>query len=638
MYIDMTALACLQLLATALELTVPSYALRLVRRFGAARVGWFLVIVFASLALLHLVGPSRVGWWGINPNIIKNAVYVVASILLLIGMGHLDTLWSERQRVERQKQELKSSCESKAKEQTTDLLQINSGLVQVVEHHELTIRELTESEQQFRQLFESNPQPMWLLDLRTGRFLAVNAAAQRQYGFTSNEFLALNARDLLAGGTSAAFERDMAKPCSTPEIRGNWRHRRKDHSALEVEITCLDLKHGDCPARLVLANDVSLRRQRETEMCATQKREAFAHLATGAAHHLDGIVAAVEAHVATLLQRPLDPLTTSELQQLSRALHRGAALSRQLMTFGGQQTLRLEPLDLSALIRFQDRTLRRLLSEAIVFQHSLAMQLPPIMADRRLIEHVITNLVLNARDALHHGGQLILETAPAEITEPPAASGALVQNNFVRLTVRDNGCGMSPEVKAHLFEPFFTTRPERHALGLGLASVYGAVQQHGGWIECFSEPGRGTEMNVFLPCADATTAATIAPPPVHGTILVIEPDDAVRGTARHILDSHGYRVIEAMDAGMATLMWEAQSTQIDLVLTSLNLGGGPSARALASAWREAKPELKIAFVAEDILDAAAEDPTIFEDGKVLAKPYSVEQLLHIIHASLDPVG
>jgi len=635
----MTALACLQFLATALELTVPSYALRLVRRFGAARVGWFLVIAFASLALLHLFGPSRIGAWGPGSGLAINGVYAVASILLLIGMGHLETLWSERQRVERQKQELQTTFEFKAKEQTTDLLQINSGLVQVVEHHELTIQALTQSEQQFRQLFEGNPQPMWVLDLRTGRILTVNAAALRQYGFSATEFLALNARDLLAGGTSAAFERDMAKPCSTPETRGNWRHRRKDHSSLEVEITCLDLKHGEYPARLVLASDVSHRRQRETELCATQKREAFAHLATGAAHHLDGIVAAVEGHVATLLQKPLDPMTMSELQQLSRAVQRGAALSRQLLTFGGQQTIHLEPLDLSALIRFQDRTLRRLLSEGIELQHALATQLPPIIADRRLIEHVITNLVLNARDAMRHGGKLVLETAPARIEDEPAATGPRANaNHFVRLTVRDNGCGMSPEVQAHLFEPFFTTRADRQALGLGLASVFGAVQQHGGWIECLSEPGRGTEMSVFLPCADATTAAAVAPPPVHGTILVIEADDAVRGMARHILDSHGYRVIEAMDAGTATLIWEAQPKQIDLVLTSLNLRGGPSARALAKTWRETRPGLKFAFVSDDILDTAAEDPTIFEEGKVLAKPYSVDQLLRTIQACLDPAS
>jgi len=216
------------------------------------------------------------------------------------------------------------------------------------------------------------------------------------------------------------------------------------------------------------------------------------------------------------------------LTQISTAVTRAATLTRQLLAAGSRRLVQLEPQDLNTLIRKQSQTLRRLVGEGIVLENTWGSYVAPVLADPYLLEYILLNLVLNARDAMPAGGAITISTATVRLddTQVPGIPGARA-GNFVRLAVRDTGCGMTPEVQAQLFEPFFTTKDIGKATGLGLAGVYGAVRQQSGWIEFTTDVGAGTEFRVFLPSAQAAEAlarmeAKAATRAIKGTVMLLD--------------------------------------------------------------------------------------------------------------------
>jgi PAS domain S-box-containing protein len=503
----MSGFGDLALVSGALQLTVPSYSLRLVRRFGTSRVGWFVVAAFSSLAVLHLLKPLPPMNMGPASGVTLEIVFAIAAALLLIGLCHLETLMQERQQAERAEQRLRAQWESQAQQRTADLAQANQELLGRLARMEQAESALRESEAEYCLLFEENPQPMWIFDLRSLRLLTGNKAALGQYGFAAGEFKALTARDLLSPPAVARFLQDAVKPCSGVQPRGLWQHRRKDGSLVEVEITALDLRYGGAPARLILARDISPRRQRERELCEAQKHEVASRLASGVAHHFNNTLSIISGYASLLLHQSRDEKTAEHLKQICAAVNRAAGLSRQLLITSGQFALRQELLDLDGLMTNLEPTLRRLVGMEIALQRSSAPELPRILADARMVEHIIINLILNARDAMPHGGSLAISTEIVQGAEgQPEGARAVKPARLVRLTVRDTGCGIAPEVEAHLFEPFFSTRGIGNGRGLGLASVQGAVKQQAGWIEYTTQPGVGTEFRVFFPAASPEPA------------------------------------------------------------------------------------------------------------------------------------
>src|SRR6185369_13434458 len=283
----MTALSILNFLAAALEISVPSYAFRLVRRFGAHQVGRFIVIAFASLALLHIVNPPKTG---LASGLTLNVIYAAASALLLVGMGHIETLCRQQQKAQVEEQNLRLRLESEAREKVDDLTNVRQEMTQEIVRLQQEVEALAGSERQYRFLFTLNPHPMWIFDLRTGRILIANESALKQYGFTQQEFTALTAKDLLAREATEAFLKDAARPCSSLESRGVWLHRKKDKSFVEVEVRATDLRFGDCPARLMFAEDIGPRLRHETLLCESQKMRTLSQMAEGVAHHFSQIL------------------------------------------------------------------------------------------------------------------------------------------------------------------------------------------------------------------------------------------------------------------------------------------------------------------------------------------------------------
>jgi two-component system cell cycle sensor histidine kinase/response regulator CckA len=621
--------------AGALQLVVPSYGLRLVRRFGVQRVGWFLVVAFASLASLHLLEPIGPNGSGFGPDFALNVVYVAGSVLLLIGMGHMDTFFSQHERAAYTEQNLNGHWEEQVQKKTASLARANEALHEEIARRQHAEAILQESESQYRFLFTENPQPMWIFDLQEYRFLAVNKAALRHYGFTAEEFTRLTPQDLLPSEQAQAFMNDVAQSCVHAESRTRWQHYRKDQSLIDVELCARDLTYAGAPARLVVVNDLTEMSRRENESFQAHKMELVGRIAGGVAHRFNDVFSVIESHTALLRQNVREPASVDQLQEISVAATRGTNLGYQMLATGGRQLMQPRPLDLNRLITNLSLILRRVAGEKVLFQNLCGANALPVIADPKVLEHVLISLVKNSRDAMTDKGTVTINTAVVRVAKPPIKENPeSTISEFVRISVRDNGCGMTPEVQQRLFEPFFTTKTADKGQGLGLACVFGAVRQHWGWVECTSAVGSGTEFKIFLPCVSqsllpSVTEIQAATTVNRGTVLVVDPDDRSRGVARYVLNRNGYRVIEADSSSIALVLWEGQARNIDVVLTDLALPG-TSGFDLANQLRQARPDLKVVYACAN----EAELKNHPEDVKSVSKPYRSDQLAETIEALL----
>jgi len=632
--------ATLALIGGVLQLTVPSYALRLVRRYGAERVGWFVVIAFSSLALMHLVGPLNLVWAGSTWQAMPDVVYAIGSVLLLIGMGHIETVFAERERARTKEGQFASRREAPSTEADSELAKPREELLAEKTRRDQLEQALRESEAQYRLVFSENPQPMWIFDVRSSRFLAVNNAALRQYGFTPEEFSVLTVRDLLPGTAVGNFLQYVAESCTGTESRGHWQHYKKDGTPIDVEITATDITYAGVPARLVLAEDISQRRRRELESRQAERTELIGRIASGVAAQLNGTLTAVQEHTSDALKTVNDPAVVEHLNQISSATTRANTFARRLLVAGGCHPVQPEPLDLNGLIRSQGLMLQRLVGNRITIENTCGNFLAPTLADRYLVEFILVNLILNARDAMPNGGTITISTATLRLDETQV-QGALEARagEFVRLAVSDTGSGMSPDIQAQLFEPFSASTDMNKGMGLGLAAVYGAVRQLSGWIEFTTDVGVGTEFRVFLPPAPATEVlariqAEAASPMIRGTVLLVEPEERVRILARCVLNWNDYKVIEADDSATALRLWDRQASNIDLLLTAINLSGDASGRDLARRLQSARPELKVIYTGNPDLEAEGQHPTTPESSTFISKPYSPDKLISAVQSCL----
>jgi CheY-like chemotaxis protein len=330
------------------------------------------------------------------------------------------------------------------------------------------------------------------------------------------------------------------------------------------------------------------------------------------------------------------------LKQVYSAGERAANLTRQLLTFSRKKEMQVNPLDLNEVIANITKMLGRIIGEDIKLQCNYASTLPSIQADEGMMEQVLMNLAVNARDAMPKGGQLIIGTervAPDIAyarSNPEARAG-----EFICLSVKDTGCGMTPEIKARIFEPFFTTKDVGKGTGLGLATVFGIVKQHQGWIEVDSQVGVGTTFKVFLPATarpDAAVELAATQAKVRGggeTILLVEDELALRGLTKIILQRFGYRVLEAASGVEALSVWEQHGAQIDLLLTDMVMPDGLTGRELAKQLLARKPGLKVIYVSGYDMHSEGTTFRAREASTFLQKPYQSQKLAQAVRDCLD---
>jgi nitrogen-specific signal transduction histidine kinase/CheY-like chemotaxis protein len=579
---------------------------------------------------LHLAGPPNLGHGGYS-EILRDGAFAAGSVLLLIGMAHMETFFSARDQSQSHEENLRCRWEYVAKREISELSKANENLLKQIAHFEEAGKALQETEARYRFLFAENPQPMWIVELGSLQLLAANKVALRQYGFSEEEFLKLKCEDILPVETVEAFLRDMARPCAGVESRGVWVHCKKDKTVMDVEITALDFQYAGSRARLILTHDLGQRHRHELEERRIEKLELAGQVAGSAAQHFDGLLAIIEENATQLLSKAQDASFVEQLKKISLAATRGTNLTHQLQAVGGRQLMQLKPVDLNVLIRSLNPILRRLAGEQIDFQNNCGVGQLPVLADARVLEGIIINLVSNARQAMAAGGTLTVNTSLVWLADPRGAQKET--REFVRLSIRDTGCGLSSEAQAKLFEPFFSTRSK--GMGLGLASVYGAVKQHWGWIEFATAEKAGTEFKIFFPRAPLSAFHSVAELQTtklatRGTVLLVESDARSRGMARHVLNRHGFRVIEADCASIACTLWEGESQNIDLLITGSAFTDGKSAVELANQLREQKPDLKIIYVADEDVKAAKERFPLLDGSKLISKPYNPAKLLQSV--------
>ena len=367
-------------------------------------------------------------------------------------------------------------------------------------------RRLLESEEEYRLLFDSNPHPMWVFDVETLAFLAVNAASVRLYGFSTEEFLGMTIKEIRPPEEVPSLLDYLATIPESPNLQATQvRHRKKDGSVIEIEAVSNSIAFRGRRARLVLANDVTEKRRLEEQLLQAQKMEAVGRLAGGVAHDFNNLLGVITGYGELLLKNlgPEHP-GSPRLEQIQKAAQRAGCLTRQLLAFSRKQVLQPRILDLNEVVADVEKMLSRVIGEDIQLVTTPGAARGRIRADPGQIEQVLMNLAVNARDAMPRGGQLVLETANVTLDEAYTRAHPEVQPGpFVMLSVRDTGEGMSAETQAHIFEPFFTTKEEGKGTGLGLSISRGIVEAHGGNIWAGSKPGEGTTFFIRLPVVAA---------------------------------------------------------------------------------------------------------------------------------------
>jgi two-component system cell cycle sensor histidine kinase/response regulator CckA len=382
-------------------------------------------------------------------------------------------------------------------------------------------------------------------------------------------------------------------------------------------------------------------REREEQLRQAQKMEAIGRLAGGVAHDFNNLLTAIIGYTEVIVERDsTDDITRRDVDEIRKAADRAASLTRQLLAFGRKQFLRPVVLDLNDTVTDLLQMLPRVLGEHMQTVPRLATGLARVTADPSQMEQVLVNLVLNARDAMPMGGTITIETKNEELTaEMIATEGlALKPGAFVTLSVADTGTGMDSTTRARAFEPFFTTKPQGKGTGLGLATVYGIVDQTGGAITITTELGHGTTVSIYLPAVAAPADRRQADPPVAKTfgyesILVVEDNDAVRELALHALRTRGYQVLEASSAEQAIEL-VAGGARPQLLLTDVVMPGlsGPN---LAARLLQQNPRLRVLYMSGYSEDAAAAHGTFWGGVPLLQKPFTASQLAERVRLALD---
>ncbi len=540
---------------------------------------------------------------------------------------------------------------------------------------------LRESEEQFRSLFENSPMAIWeedfsgvreLLDglglvgkdeavvraylqdhpdtireavarvkiLRVNRqCLALHRAPDEATLLTGLEQLVVDeSREALVSQLVAVAAGPLAVVCETKvrTLDGEVRDVRLRMSAVPGHEQSVD--------RVIVSTaDITEQRRMEERLRQAQKMEAIGQLAGGVAHDFNNILAAMIMQIDMIkMDGGISTDVVAKLDSLRASADRAADLTRQLLLFGRRQVMQPREVDLNGVVTHMVAMLQRIIGADVRLQ--VRMHQAPLVthADPGMIEQVLLNLAVNARDAMPGGGDLVIETSVdtasgARAALPPEA----VKGRWVCLRVSDTGHGIAPEHLPHIFEPFFTTKETGKGTGLGLATAFGIVRQHSGWLTVESKPGRGTTFRAWLPASAATAVVEIPPPvrpePARGneTVLLAEDEPKLRRLTRMILERHGYRVLEAGDGVEALRVCAEHDGPIHLLVTDLVMPGGLDGRQLAARLRERIHDLRVVYTSGYGIDAFGPEVVLDRGERFVAKPSPPRDLLAAVRGCLD---
>ena len=504
-----------------------------------------------------------------------------------------------------------------------------SGIVRDITERRRTVEE----QASLGRILEESRNEIFVFDDATLKFRLVNHAARENLGFTLDELREMTPIDIKPEFTEDEF-RKLVDPLRSGErevFAFRTIHRRKDGTDYRVDIR---LQHEDERGEFIaVILDITDREELELQLQQAQKMEAIGTLAGGVAHDFNNLLTSIQGS-AELVVGKAEPGSSMErsARRIIKAAERGEALTKQLLAFSRKQVTRPEVLDLDSAVREAAELFERMIGEDIEIEWALAATPGAIRFDPAQFDQVVINLVVNARDAMPNGGRLAISTARETVDAARAAMLEIVPGRYLRLSLRDSGSGIPPDVVPKIFDPFFTTKEKERGTGLGLSTVLGIVRQHGGAITVESEVGSGTTFTLYLPHEKDARASRVPDRPemsatvdVSQTVLIVEDDGLLRDLMGEVLEEAGYRILSAEDPAAALELAGAHAGTLDLVVTDVVMPQ-MSGFALAKELTQRNGDLRVLFMSGYTEQVLADRGELSDGDAFLRKPFGNSDL------------
>jgi len=631
-------------IAGLLQLMVAGYAIKLSRLFGTARVGWSLFSAFLLLALLHLIQsvgqPDSAPGFQINLEI----AYTLISLLLLIGMAHLHALLRAQQRV-RQEQERRTVLEEQMRvELELEVQKKTEYLKKAVDtlRSEIDVRQRAEAQiHEQARLLDLAHDAIIVQDLE-GYIRYWNKGAQRIYGWTAEEVMGIRVSELLAleipryeSAGKLTYETGRWEGENSPRTKGGQK------ILVEEDWTLVRDPKGTPQSIMIISADVTEKRAIETQTLRLQRLESIGTLASGIAHDLNNVLTPLLLAVQLLK----DKITTNEEQRLLGVLQtnalRGARLVKQILTFGRGVKGEHAAVKLEQVAQEIKQLVLDTFPKSLEFEVRLASDLWAVRGDATQLHQVLLNLSLNARDAMPKGGKLSLKLENIVLDDSYVSQHVEAKPGpHVLITVTDNGMGIPKAIQQRIFEPFFTTKDHGKGTGLGLSTCFTIVQNHGGFINCYSETGRGSAFKVYLPVdlsaapMEPRSLEPVSLPKGSGElVLIVDDEQVIREFAQITLECFGYRTLTASDGAEALSLYKSQPGEIAVVLMDMCMPvmDGPAA---IKAMKALNAQIRI--IGTSGLGASGGAGVEANLTHFIPKPYTAELLLNGLDKALHP--
>jgi PAS domain S-box-containing protein len=510
-----------------------------------------------------------------------------------------------------------------------------------------TNERLAMSEERFSKAFHESPLPSAIQSVPDQRLVDVNKRFAELCGYPAEELIGHTPGELSLWDNPATIDGWYESVMRQEQVRDQeGKLRARTGSLREMLVSLSSVVLAGQPHVLLLAQDVSERAEMERQLRQAQKMEAIGQLAAGVAHDFNNILTVIQGH-AGLLSRTMHP-DDSQLklvEQITRASTHAAALTRQLLMFGRKQVMQFRYLDINDTLLNAIKMLERLVGEHVQIDFVPQNPMLAIHADSSMLEQIVINLAINARDAMPNGGKISIATSLELIHRAATPMDPEPRNGeFICLIFRDNGSGMEAAILNRIFEPFFTTKAAGKGTGLGLSTVFGIVRQHRGWMEVESKLNHGTAFRCYFPVSQRAAEKT-EPVVEHAlsntlctgreTILVVEDEVALRDMVVQVLKDHGYNVMEASSGPQALEVWQQAGQPVDLLMTDMVLPGGMRGNELADRLSGERPQLKVIFTSGYGAGNGEAEGSSIEGRNFLPKPYSIGQLAQFVRKCLD---
>ncbi|HNV70873.1 MAG TPA: PAS domain S-box protein, partial [Candidatus Ozemobacteraceae bacterium] len=526
---------------------------------------------------------------------------------------------------------------------------VHIAAIRDISHRQASEQALKDSEQNYRAIFDSTNEAIFIDEAATGRVIDVNASMLKMYGYDSKE-------EVLAGdlGDLSANEPPFTQKEASANVRKaievgpqifEWLARKKSGERFWVEVSLRSVVIGGKQRVLAVVRDISERKRLEEQLIQSQKMESVGRLAGGVAHDFNNMLMVILGRCDLLLARlPADSPLRRDLLDIQQVATRSASLTQQLLAFARKQIIMPKVIQLNDVVEGMLRMLQRLIGEDIRLRWIPGPNLWNVKLDPAQVDQVLANLLVNARDAISTNGQITIETRNAPITQADrSAHPDLTPGEYVVLVVNDNGVGMTPDVIQKIFDPFYTTKDVGKGTGLGLATVYGIVQQNRGGIEVVSEAGKGSTFCLYFPrdvsheSKNLSVTDTPVLPTGTETIMLVEDDHTILALVQQLLEQLGYHVISSESPVAALAKLDAESGPVDLLLTDVIMPE-MNGRQLFENMRKRRPAVRGLYMSGYTADVIADRGLLDESCNFIQKPFQAAEIAQKIRAILDRRG